>query len=110
MSKKIIYLIRSGDKYKIGVSTTKNINNRVKNLQTGNSEKVEILKVFESEYANLIEKTLHREFITKKLIGEWFELSIDEVLTFEQRCITITNNIELLKKENNYYILKRLKI
>jgi len=110
MSKKIIYLIRSGDKYKIGVSTTKNINNRVKNLQTGNSEKVEILKVFESEYANLIEKTLHREFITKKLIGEWFELSIDEVLTFEQRCVTITNNIELLKKENNYYILKRLKI
>jgi hypothetical protein len=110
MSKKIIYLIRSGDKYKIGISTTKNINNRVKNLQTGNSDKVEILKVFESEYANLIEKTLHREFITKKLIGEWFELSINEVLTFEQRCITITNNIELLKKENNYYILKTLKI
>jgi hypothetical protein len=109
MANRLVYLIRSDDKYKIGVSTKKNLVNRIKNLQTGNSGKIEVLKTFESEFATLIEKTLHREFVTKKLVGEWFELSIDEVLTFEQRCVTITNNINLLKNQNNYYILKTIK-
>lgn len=108
---KLVYLIVSdNEKYKIGITSKRNLQKRLKTLQTGNSEKLEILKTHISDYASLIEKTLHREFATKKLNGEWFDLSLSDVLTFEDRCCNIEKNINLLKDQNNDYILKQIKI
>jgi hypothetical protein len=112
MKKNIIYLIHANntDRYKIGITSSKNLNNRLKNLQTGCSDQLIILKTYITEYASLIEKTLHRELGIKQVHGEWFELNINDVLTFESRCSTIEKNINLLKNQNNDYILKILKV
>ena len=108
---KIVYLIVSNNQnYKIGITTKKNLTKRLKTLQTGNSDKLEIVKTYQTNYASLIERTLHREFATKKINGEWFNLSISDVLTFEDKCRIIENNINILKDQNNDYIIKMLKI
>jgi predicted GIY-YIG superfamily endonuclease len=108
---KLVYLIASDSgKYKIGITTTKNLDKRIKQLQTGNSEQLHVVKTYCTEYASMVEKTLHREFTTKKLMGEWFDLEIEDVLTFDQRCSRIENGIQILKEQNNDYILKLLKI
>jgi len=108
MGKNVIYLIHANntDYYKIGITSSKNLNNRVRNLQTGSSEQLIVLKTYNTNYASIIEKTLHREFSSKSVMGEWFNLNINDVLTFEERCGTIEKNINLLKNQNNDYILK----
>jgi len=108
---KLVYLIASeSGKYKIGITTTKNLDKRIKQLQTGNSEYLHVIKTYSTDYAAIIERTLHREFTTKKLMGEWFDLGIEDVLTFDERCCRIENGIKILKEQNNDYILKILKI
>ena len=56
-----IYLIQSLDDgfYKIGLS--KHPNKRLNQLQTGNSSKLKLVEIYQSEFANLIEKTLPAE-------------------------------------------------
>lgn len=108
---KIVYLIVANNQnYKIGITTQRNLNRRIKTLQTGNSDKLEVVKTYPTNYASLIERTLHREFSTKKINGEWFNLSVSDVLTFEDKCRNIENNINILKNQDNDYILKMLKI
>lgn len=101
---KTIYLIKSLDNgyYKIGIS--KNPIKRLKQLQTGNSSLLEIVKEYKSEYANYIEKVLHRQFNSYRKEGEWFELSLDIQLTFINECKKIENNIKILKESDNIFI------
>jgi len=107
---KLVYLLSTSDgEYKIGISTTKNLKKRIKTLETGNSSKIELVNTYISELSSLIERTLHREFGHKKIKGEWFDLSIDEVLTFSERCNIIESNINKLKEQDNYYIINLLK-
>jgi hypothetical protein len=67
-----IYIIKNkNNQIKIGYS--KNPFKRLKQLQTANSEKLELLAFF---YANkVIEKRLHKMFYFDKKMGEWFNLS-----------------------------------
>ena len=107
--KDIIYLINADeDRYKIGISSEKGLRTRIKNLQTGASCELQLIFTYKTKYASLIEKTLHRQFQTKKIIGEWFQLTNQEVLTFVETCSNIENNIKILEEQNNYYILKTL--
>ena len=107
--KDIIYLINGDEnRYKIGISSVKGLQNRVKNLQTGSSAQLNIIFTVETKYASIIEKVLHRKLNHKKLIGEWFELNPDDVFTFTETCINIEKNIKLLEKENNDYIIKTI--
>lgn len=108
--KNIVYLINGDDnRYKIGVTTEKRLSNRIKQLQTGSSCKLQLITTYKSNYASLIEKTLHRELAPAHLVGEWFVLNTDQVFTFIERCNKIETNINLLKDQNNDYILKLLK-
>ena len=69
-----LYVFRAGfDQYKIGVS--KKVDSRLKHLQTGNPEKIEIIHTLESRHAYTIEKILHQKLDQFRLQGEWFELS-----------------------------------
>jgi hypothetical protein len=107
--KDIIYLINGDDnRYKIGITSEKRLSTRIKHLQTGSSCELRLIYSYNTKYASLIEKALHRQYQSKKLIGEWFELSNEEVFTFVENCTNIENNIKLLIKENNDYILKTL--
>lgn len=75
-----IYAIGTNDKQKIGFS--KDPSTRLNTLQTSNSEQLEIHYTFEVEEAVVrkFEKHIHKENSHKRLRGEWFDLSKEEVV------------------------------
>lgn len=101
---KYIYLIQSLDNgyYKIGVS--KNPLKRLKQLKTGNSSELKLIYTYPSKYAHKIEKTIHNLFLYSKKEGEWFDICISEVTTFNDKCKKIEENINILKRNGNVFI------
>ena len=100
-----VYLIGELDNpgnYKIGSTRAKNINTRLKHLQTGNSSELYIKESFETDYPFKLEKMLHNHFKDKNLIGEWFELSKADTEAFKGICEEKTIVIESLK-DNPFY-------
>lgn len=94
-----VYLINDTDKgnaYKIGV--TKNIvNERRRELQTGNSSELTITNFYETNYPYKIEAMLHRRFHSSNIKNEWFELTNEQVLSFIDECEKCENIIHALK-------------
>ena len=73
-----VYFIRSGDRdrFKVGY-TVNSVEQRQKELQTGNPDKLSIFYVIESEYAETLEASLHirlSEYQTEAK-NEWFAIS-----------------------------------
>lgn len=103
--KKSVYLIQSLDdgNYKIGISA--NPSKRLEQLQTGNSSKLKIVDTYLTENYSFVEKALHNRFGHDNTRGEWFYLDIEEVTSFTKHCEMIDNNITLLKKSDNPFIL-----
>ena len=98
-----VYLIADWDKehrYKIGV-TRGDVYNRIKKLQTGNSGEIYLVDKFETDHPFLMEKMLHNRYYGSKVLGEWFELTDEELKTFRTNCENIKEAIESLK--DNYY-------
>jgi hypothetical protein len=93
-----IYLLTNGNHYKIGF--TKNINNRIKQLQTGSSTKIELISSYKSDkFYSIIENALHRTYnIYQTSYNEWFDLPINEILNFKENCRKIENNLLILEK------------
>ena len=106
----IIYLIGSGltDNYKIGV--TKSTPDRIRGLQTGNPLELKLIDYYESENYQKIETVLHRTLKDKKYIpedfkklkGEWFKLTNEDVLGFRKKCIKIEKNLEFIKQNSTH--------
>jgi len=101
---KYIYLIQSQEDgyYKIGVS--KHPKKRIKELQTGNSSELKLIWSFESEYPHLVERALQRRYDHLRKEGEWFDLSINEDVSFLTDCKEIDESIINLKKSGNIFI------
>ena len=73
----VVYLISNGTHYKIG--KTKNIESRLKSLQTSSPSKLELISVFETGSKNrmdILERELHEHFSDNRLSGEWFDIKI----------------------------------
>ena len=108
---KYIYVINieNTDIYKIGISKY-HPSLRIKQIQTGNPFKLSIQKFYLTDKANLLEKILHRRFASKKVIeddflalkGEWFKLTPEDILSFEEKCNKIIENIDFVKKNSTY--------
>ena len=77
----------SGDEtYKIGV-TKNEPQKRIKQLQTGNPRKIELLKTYKSDNYLKIEKWLHRKYSKKtEADNEWRTLESKEVFSFIDDC------------------------
>ena len=79
---KFIYVISSAKSdnspCKIGISD--NPENRVKQLQTGHPEKLEIKFMKKLENARLYEKLLHKDMSYIRSHGEWFDLSVKQAI------------------------------
>ena len=100
-----VYLIGEVDNennYKIGVTKHKDINKRITELQTGNSQELYIKDYFETKYPYKLEKMLHRHFNDKQIINEWFELTNEDVKSFNEICLKY-NNILLSLKDNPFF-------
>lgn len=84
-----VYLIGEIDnngRYKIGSTRSKDVNHRLKQLQTGNSSELYIKEAFETEQPFKLEKMLHNHFKYKNLSGEWFGLSEADTEDFRGIC------------------------
>ena len=103
-----IYLIcdPANNTYKIGV--TRNIeSNRLKKLQTGNSTELHIVSIYKCEYPFRLESMLHSYFKTKQELNEWFNLSNEDILLFQNKCKELDNTIHILL--NNPFFSKNIK-
>ena len=100
-----VYLIGENNdenKYKIGSTKCKDINKRLKQLQTGNSNPLFIKAYYETSRPFKLETMLHNRFKECNVIGEWFELTKKDVDSFESTCHNFQNIIDSLK-ENPYF-------
>jgi hypothetical protein len=102
-----VYLICSefeGRKlYKIGY-TRRPIEKRIKEIRTGNGSDIYLIDSFQSIWGTKIESNLHRQFKSKKVNGEWFDLTDDDVSSFFSRCKSSHDMLELITKDNTYYL------
>jgi len=71
----MVYIITDGELVKIGVA--KNVENRLKGLQTANGRKLRVVYVFDGNMG--LEKALHRTFKEYKTIAanEWFKVDLN---------------------------------
>ena len=67
------------DNCRIKIGFSKNPENRIKNLQTGNSRKLALMGWIESEDQTL-ERHLHKKYESDNLNGEWFSIEPCDVL------------------------------
>lgn len=103
-----IYLLLEVDKHgeerhKIGI-TKNDPNKRNSGLQTGNSDKIRVLKFYESPNYLKIERILHRKFSLKTSAGnEWRNLTNEEVMGFLGECKKADDIVSLLIRDNPFY-------
>lgn len=69
--------------YKIGV-TRGTIERRIKKLQTGNSSEIYLVDYFQTEHPFFIEKWMHIQYGSKNVLNEWFEMGLDDMLSFKK--------------------------
>lgn len=97
-----VYLIGvNGDNgmYKIGVTCAKDLNQRIKQLQTGNGNELILVNSFKSSKPYKMETMLHNRFQEQREDGEWFLLSREQVDGFTTLCEQYQSIIDSL--ENN---------
>ena len=73
---KILYIIRAKNHYKIGV--TKDVQNRLKQIQTGNHEKLELIDTIEIINESL-ESSIHKNLKEHSTNGEWFDCNLQTI-------------------------------
>lgn len=106
VKKGYVYLINAvgTNKYKIGVTCKNDVNERVKELQTGNGEELELVNYFFTDYPYRVEKNLHLLYHVERKKGEWFEFNNSEPLSFLNECKKMENLILILVKSGNPFI------
>ena len=105
MDKKgFVYLIcdATNDSYKVG-TTKNNIEKRINQLKTGNSNEIFLKDCYESEYYKVIEKLFHRKYKPFNINLEWFDLPNDVIFNFKEICKEIEENHLFLKENNHFY-------
>lgn len=75
-----VYLLRSGEFFKIGWTST--LIRRIEDLQTGLPEPAELLHVIRTPDPRGTEARWHRRFAEKRVRGEWFKLTSEDVAAF----------------------------
>ena len=94
------------DHFKIGVTRNKECH-RIKELQTGNAGELFIHSLYETKWPFRLETILHKRFQSKRILNEWFELTVEDVNSFMNICKSLETNI--LELKDNPFFSKDLK-
>lgn len=104
-----VYLLHQFDtdgleKHKIGISK-RDPNIRVKELATGNPNKITLLKYYASTNYLKIEKWMHRKYgyLKTEAKNEWRLLSDEQVMGFLDDCKEADDNFNFLLKNNSLF-------
>lgn len=89
--------------YKIGITKNEVEKERLLNLSTGNSSKLQIVHTYKTEYYKKLERMLHMRFGVVNKKGEWFQLDDVTVINFIKICDDLTETIDYLTKTNPFY-------
>ena len=89
--------------YKIGV-TKQNVEDRIKQLQTGTDKRLDVVEVFVSDFPYKIETALHNIFKIQKENREWFNLTKEDIESFIPLCKKLDQNFNLLHSTFNPFI------
>ena len=81
-----VYLLCDGEKFKIGMTKHKDIYKRIKELQTGNPNELNVIDYFETTKPYKLEKMMHNHFRNVNELNEWFRLEKDTVNNFKNTC------------------------
>lgn len=103
-----VYLLcdPSTNLFKIGM-TRNNVGKRIGELQTGNSCEIHLVKKFDTEIPSFIESSLHRHFLPKHSLNEWYELDNDDISNFESICNKYQNMAQMLQ-DNPFFKYKTM--
>lgn len=94
-----VYLLKDNDVYKIGV-TRNNNSKRIMQLQTGNSNKIELVDMYETEYPFRLETMLHNHYKNQLVRGEWYNIyDVDEY----KRIVELFNKNIIALKDNPFF-------
>lgn len=90
--------------YKVGVTKNDPLK-RIKQLQTGNESKIQLLKQYQSENFKKVEKMMHVKYAPYKTEAnnEWFSLEANDVISFLNECKKADDTISFLLKNNPFY-------
>jgi hypothetical protein len=105
MEKGYVYLLAEmGDnlRYKIGI-TKNSVEKRLKQLATGNSDKIIILNSYYSPNYKKIERMLHRQFSSDRKHLEWFTMTDEQVISFLPEAKKADDIIDFLTKNNSFF-------
>lgn len=100
--KGFVYLLCDGYKFKIGMTRKKDINKRIKELQTGNPYEIWLRSYYETDNPYIIEQMMHTKYMTSKIKNEWFELNANDVINFKKNCADCERILNSIK--NNPFI------
>lgn len=100
-----VYIVGIPDerRYKIGW-TKGTIDKRVAPLQTGNPKKIEVINLFETEFHVRVETWMHNKHSSKRMEGEWFNLTDEEVMSFKEDCQKGHDIFKMLTDSGNPFI------
>lgn len=82
-----VYFILNEDSKAIKIGRAKNLENRIKSLQTSSPTQLKLIKsiqVESGEKAQQLEQSLHQKFQEIRLAGEWFKIREDLLNYIEQ--------------------------
>lgn len=105
MNEGTVYLLGEfcdNGRYKIGI-TKGDVDKRIKQLQTGNSQEIYLVNKYVSENYRKIEGWLHRKYGMTRAKGEWFDLTHEQVISFTDSAKEADEIISLLLRENPFY-------
>ena len=100
-----VYLIgQNGDNdyYKIGSTRAKDLNKRLKQLQTGNSNQLYIKHSFQTDTPFKLERMLHFQFNESHELHEWFGMTKEQINAFIPTCERLQSTIDSLA-DNPYF-------
>jgi hypothetical protein len=97
---KQVYLLKSDytGYYKIGVSV--NPAKRVKQLQTGSSENIQLIHAFTTDIPYKVETALHNFYSMNKINREWYDLPIEVHFDFLEICAKIEKNLKIVAENS----------